>query len=100
MCMLRPVTGGRAVSQIIRGKKICLGGIIQQIIARIDSRVEMSVDEPGRDKTTASVDGLIHRLAVLFADKRDAIAVENHSAVADDLVLLAVEANDVSALNE
>jgi hypothetical protein len=62
--------------------------------------MKMGIDEPGRDKTTFGFDLFIHRFGILFADVLNAIAVEYHDTVFDDLVLPAVKADDITALYE
>ena len=58
----------------------------------------MGVDEAGRDEAALGVDLLIHRLRICFAHVLNPIAVEYDDTVFDNFVLLAVEADDVTAL--
>ena len=56
--------------------------------------------KPGETRQPLASIFLIDRLRVVFADELDAIAVENDNTVFDDFMLLAVEADNVAALDE
>src|ERR1041384_1106895 len=100
MSMLRPFASGGAVGQVVCRKEICFGRVVQEIVARVDARVKVSVDKSRRNETASSIERIIHGPVVSLADKFHPVALENHNAVAHDLVLPSVERDHESALNQ
>ena len=89
-----------AMGEIVGSKKIGLGRVVENIIAGVDAGVEMRVDKTRRNQAAFGVDFLVDRLGVFLADELDAVTVENHDAVFDDFMFLAVEADDPAALDQ
>src|ERR1044071_6148767 len=50
-----------AVGQVVGGKKIGFGGIVENIVAGVDAGMEMRVDKSRRDQTAFGIDLLVHR---------------------------------------
>src|SRR3990170_407638 len=89
-----------AVGEVVGSEKIGFGRIAENIVAGVNTGVKMCIDETGRDKAALGVDLLVHRLRVFFAGELDSIPVEDDDAVFEYLMLLAVKAYDVTALDE
>jgi hypothetical protein len=62
--------------------------------------MEMRVDKAWRHQAAFGVDFLVDRLRIFFADELDAVIVENHDAILDDFMFLAVEADNPAALDQ
>src|SRR6185312_10604752 len=100
MSRMRARARRAAVGQVVGGKKIGFGGIVENIVAGVDAGMEMRVDKSGRDQTAFGIDLLVHRSWVIGPDELDAVSVENHHAVFDDLMRLTIEADHPAALDQ
>src|SRR5512145_2351010 len=100
MCRLGTFAGWPAVREIVGGKKIGFGGVVKNIVAGIDTGVKMRVDKARRNKAALSIDPLVNRIGIFFADELDAIAFKNHDAVFDDFMFSAVKADDEAPLDQ
>src|SRR3970282_2311843 len=70
------------------------------IVASVDAGVKIRIDEARRNEAAPGVDLLVHRLGILLAGELDSIPFEDDDAVLEYLVLRAVKADDVTALDE
>src|SRR3970040_490398 len=86
------------VGQVIGSEKVGFGRIIENIVAGVNAGVKMRIDEAGRNEAAPGVDLLVHRLGILLAGELDSIPFEDDDAVLEYLVLRAVKADDVPAL--
>ena len=61
--------------------------------------MKVRVDKPGRDQAAFGVDLFVNLLMLVLTDELDAIAVVNDGAVFDYFMFIAIEADDVAALD-
>src|SRR5258705_4110683 len=100
MRRVRALAGRSAVGQIIGSEKIGLGRIVKNVIAGVDARVKVRVDEARRNQTAFGVDLFVDELRIILTDELYPIAVEDDDTVFDHFMLASVEADDPTALDK
>ena len=100
MRRVRALASRAAVGQIVGRKKIGLGRIVKNVIAGIDARVKVRVDEARRNQAAFGVDLFVDGLCIILADELNAIAIEDDHAIFDNFMFFAVEADNVAALDQ
>jgi len=100
MSRVSALAGRPAMGEIIRREEVGLGRVGENIVAGVDARMKVGVDESRRNQAAFGIDLFIDRLRILFADKFDAVAVVNHDTVFDDFMFIAVEADNPAALDK
>ena len=89
-----------AVGQEVLGEVVGLGGVVQEGVRGVDAGVDMTIDKAGADQLALRLHGAVDLAVEAAANVEDAIVFVDDNAIAQQLVIAAIEADDPAALNQ
>src|SRR5438445_93645 len=96
----RRAPAGRDVADEVAAEVVGLEPVEEDRLPRVRGRVQVTIDQAGSDQLPSRIHAPVDRSVEAGSDVNDAVVLEDHAPVRDQLVSAAVVADHPSALDQ